>query len=291
MKIEKVSIIGVGLIGGSLGLSIKEKNPAWKIVGVGRHTHKLREAKYRGAIDIYTTDFKKGVYDADLVIFAVPVSIISPLLKRVIPYFKRGCIITDVASVKESIVGEIENMLSALVSGYLFFVGAHPMAGSEKSGVENAHVDLFKGATCIITPTGKTDKNALRIVKNIWSGLGSHILLMSPREHDFIIGLTSHLPHIIANCLVKTVGELEKRDKRIKRILAGSFRDMTRIASSNPQVWTDICMNNREAVVKGVEKFKEYIDEMIKDISRGKEKSVSKRFVDAKLTRQRLFNS
>ena len=287
-KIEKISIIGVGLIGGSLGLALKKANPKCEITGIGRHLPKLRKAKKIGAIDKYTIDFKKGVSDADLVILAVPVSLIFGLVKKLIPHFKNGCIIFDVGSVKKIIVEKVENMFSSLTEKSLFFVGVHPMAGSEKTGVENARKDLFYDAACIITPAAATDKNALQIVKNIWNDLGSRVLLMSPREHDFIVGFTSHLPHIIANCLVKEVGALEKKDKRIKKILAGSFRDMTRIADSDAQIWTDICINNQIAVVDSLKIFQIYINEMIKKISEGKRELISKEFMKAKKIREKL---
>ncbi|MCK4532399.1 prephenate dehydrogenase/arogenate dehydrogenase family protein [bacterium] len=291
VKIKKISIIGVGLIGGSLGLALKKMNRKSEITGIGRHLHKLKRAKKIGAIDKYTTDFKKGVKNAELVILAVPVSLIPRLVKKLIPHFKDGCIVFDVGSVKKSVVEKIEDMFSALTKKSLFFIGVHPMAGSEKTGVENARRDLFYNAACIITPTAGTDKNALGVVKNIWNALGSRLFLMSPREHDFIVGFTSHLPHIIANCLVKEVGALAGKDKRIKKILAGSFRDMTRIAGSDEKIWADICINNQIAIIESLKSFQVYIYEMTKKIAEGKKEAVLKEFVEAKKIKAKLVDN
>ncbi len=291
VKIKKISIIGVGLIGGSLGLALKKMDRKSEITGIGRHLNKLKRAKKIGALDKYTTDFKKGVKDADLVILAVPVSLIPLLVKKLIPHFKDGCIVFDVGSVKKIIVEKIENMFSALSKKSLFFIGVHPMAGSEKTGVENARRDLFDNAACIITPTAGTDKNALGVVKNIWNALGSRLFLMSPREHDFIVGFTSHLPHIIANCLVKEVGALAGKDKRIKKILAGSFRDMTRIADSDEEIWADICVSNQIAVVESLKKFQVYIYEMTKKIAEGKKQVILKEFTEAKKIKAKLVDN
>ena len=291
IKIKKISIIGVGLIGGSLGLALKKMNRKSEITGIGRHLNKLKRAKKLGAIDKYTTDFKKGVKDADLVILAVPVSLIPRLVKKLIPHFKDGCIVFDVGSVKKFVVEKIEKMFSSLNKKTLFFIGVHPMAGSEKTGVENARRDLFYNAACIITPTAGTDKNALGVVKNIWNVLGSRLFLMSPREHDFIVGFTSHLPHIIANCLVKEVGALAGKDRRIKKILAGSFRDMTRIADSDENIWADICINNQVAIIESLKSFQVYIYEMTKKIAEGKKEAVLKEFVEAKKIRAKLVDN
>lgn len=251
MKIEKVSIIGVGLIGGSLGLALKKKGLASKIVGIGRRETSLREALRVGAVDEITLDLKEGVSEADLVVLAVPVGSILKIGREIVPHLKQGAILTDVGSTKEEIV----RTLGILTKD---FVGAHPMAGSNESGVAKATASLFEKATCVITPTGKTSKKALNVVENLWKKVGARVVKMSPETHDFLVAITSHLPHLAASSLVS----LAAREKeKIAPLIATGFKDTTRIASSDPRLWSDIFLSNKEMVLSALKEYKEILSE------------------------------
>ncbi len=240
MRFKKVAIIGVGLIGGSLGMAIKSRRLAEVITGVTCHRSTLILAKKHNALDRSTLDSCKAVKDADLVIIATPIFRIVKIAKQIVPHLKSGCIVTDVGSVKGVIVREIEKM-ARIRRKEIYFVGGHPMAGSEKSGVSFAKSDLFKNTVCFLTSTPRTDQGALNKVKNLWGKIGAVTEIVSPQKHDRIVAYISHLPHLLAyNLLMVT-------PPQYYRYAAGSFLDMTRIVSSDPQLWQDVCrMNSRE---------------------------------------------
>lgn len=254
-EVNRVAIIGCGLIGGSMGLALKKRNLAEKVIGVGREMHRLSKAIELAAVDEITTDLKIGTKTADLVILATPVSAILEIAPRLVPYLKPGCIVSDVGSTKSEIV----HTLTPALGMDLHFVGSHPMAGSEVSGVEASRADLFEGATCVLTPIEGTNKAALSVVRSIWEAFGSRVIEMDPAEHDLIVGMTSHLPHIVASCLVDLASEEE--NKTLPLLVAGGFRDMTRIAASSPDLWRDICLTNREIIVDLLAKFKDRLDQ------------------------------
>lgn len=257
MKFKQVTIIGVGLIGGSLGLAIKKRRLASKIVGVTAHRHTLERAKKRRAIDIGTLDVKKSVLDSEMVILAVPVDKILTTLKKIKPYLKKGCIVIDVASVKGAIVGAAERVIGA--RGY--FVGTHPMAGSEKTGIDTADNSLFKDAPCILTKTKRTNFKALRVVSNFWKAVGAKIYILSPSEHDKRVSSISHAPHAIAAGLSLTV-----KPSSLK-VASTGFRDTTRIASGDPGLWAAILTDNSASASADIKRFckqMEIIGELIK---------------------------
>lgn len=238
-----VSIIGPGLIGGSIGLGLRRKGLARAVIGVGHRRVSLRKAVKLGAIDWATLDVKKGVRDADIVILCTSVGLIPEMAARAIPAMKSGAILTDVGSTKRRIVESIESITSDGIT----FVGGHPIAGSEHRGIEAARHDLFKGHTCILTPTNRTP--ALQKIKSLWRGLGSKVLIMSPDEHDQILASISHLPLLLAATLVNATST-----KKL-RYAGPGFRDVTRIASSNPMLWRDILQQNRREVLKALSSF------------------------------------
>ncbi|MFH2070963.1 MAG: prephenate dehydrogenase/arogenate dehydrogenase family protein [Elusimicrobiota bacterium] len=249
---KNVSIIGVGLIGGSLGKALKKRGAVWggriKITGVGRHPDKLRFAKRTGAIDGWTTDFAEGVRDADIVVLCVPVDRIVEIAKRILPHVKRSCVITDAGSVKGAIIRQVEKMPS--LSGV--FVGSHPIAGSEKTGVSFADAGLFNGATVVITPTRRVNGKSLKEIAGMWKAAGAKTLIMPAAMHDRYLALTSHLPHILSGALVNLVWNLYNKNKDAGRLLAGSFRDLTRVSDSDPALWSAICRLNAKEVFGAV---------------------------------------
>jgi prephenate dehydrogenase len=284
-KIETAAIIGVGLIGGSIGMALKKRTDI-KITGIGRHYHKLEKAFQLRAVDEITTDFCQGVKEADLVIIATPVEMISAMVKKLLPYFKEGAIITDAGSVKGPIVEEIEKM----ISGHrLFFVGGHPMAGSEQKGIETARPILFREAVCILTPTPDTSPSALKIVKDLWIKMGARVIKMSPLRHDEIVAVTSHLPHILAYSLVDVFDQTAKNDPNVSLMVAGSFKDMTRVASSDPLLWSGICLKNKDNVLAAIEKFARILKEIEKLIGKKKQSKLLKKLAYTKNVRDNVF--
>lgn len=242
---DKVAIIGVGLIGGSLGLAIKKKRLAREVIGVTRHRGSLKKARSLGVVDRGTLDPLEAAKDADLIMIATPISEIPRVVKKLIGSLKPGCIITDVGSAKSKVVGQVEKILPKGI----YFVGGHPMAGSEKRGVGQAKVDLFESSVCFLTRTRRTSPEALKVVKNFWRKVGAKVEVVSPDLHDRIVATISHLPHLVAFNLA-SVAPLSNL-----RYAAGGFRDTTRIASSDPVIWRDIYLANSKEVAKALDRF------------------------------------
>ena len=249
---KKVSIIGLGLIGGSLGMAIREKGLAEKVVGIPRRKETIEEAKGKGAIDEGTIELPVGVKDADLTFIATPISAIIPTLKTIAPYLKPGAIVTDVGSTKSLIVKEAQKFIPKGVS----FIGGHPMAGLEVTGMAAAKVDLFDGAAYFLTPTKKVAPKALEILKSFLENLKVRIFILPPEEHDKIVAGISHLPLVLAISLINTIADLKEKEEMLK-VAAGGFKDTTRIAAGSPIMGRDIFLTNKKAVLKMLKKFKE----------------------------------
>lgn len=289
-KIKTVSIIGVGLIGGSIGKTLKVKSEKLKVIGVGRNTKKLKLAKKLSAIDEYTTDFEEGVKDADLVVIATPVETIVSIVKKILPFLKPGAIITDVGSVKTPIVSAVEKIFSRFpfpVHRSPFFIGGHPLAGSEKSGIDYARSDLFREAVCFLTPTKKTSPETKEIVQKFWELLGAKVLILSPQLHDRLLARSSHLPHLLAAGLVNLIAQ--NKSKYSSQVLGPSFRDLTRIASSEPQIWTEISFSNRKEIVAAVSQFKNILSELENLLKKKKRKKLINFFQKAKNYRKKIL--
>jgi prephenate dehydrogenase len=284
VHLNKVTIIGVGLIGGSLAINLKEKGLAGRIVGVGRGLPNLETAKRLGVIDSFTRDVGEGVEGADLVVVAVPVQSIVPVIKAAVAHLEKGSIVTDAGSVKKAIVEEVEH----LVHNGGRFVGAHPIAGTEDSGVGAAFSKLFEGSKCILTPTENTDKEALEVVKRIWEEAGSQVICMDAERHDVVLAAISHLPHMIAYSLVNTISDIERYNEDILSYSAGGFKDFTRIASSSPEMWRDICALNRDSIVEMIEVFEKRLNELKWLIEEADTKGLERTFERAKKIRDSL---
>lgn len=243
-QIRNITILGVGLIGGSLGLALKAKGFRGEITGLGRRMQTLDIALERGAVDKATTDFHAGIHDADLVVVGTPVDLIPEMVQRIAETRisdLRPLLITDVGSIKGQVVEEIE---SCLTVPDLHFVGSHPMAGSEKTSIAAARADLFDGAKCIVTPTNNIHPQALKLVTDLWQSVDTRVYHLSPAEHDLLIAGASHLPHLIASILTNTVGEIGSDTAKVLDFAATGFRDTTRIAAGSPQIWRAIFMQN-----------------------------------------------
>ena len=284
MSFNKVVIVGVGLIGGSLGLILKQKKLSGKVVGVGRRIENLELAVKLGAIDHYESQALDAVTDADLVILATPVDTYTAHLKEWGGCLPARAIVSDVGSVKGHLVEEAEQLLPPHVR----FVGAHPIAGKEKSGVAYATHDLFQGARCLITPTKQTDPEALEKVCQLWQSVGSVVSQIDPLDHDFILGAVSHLPHVAAFALMQALTELEGQLNNSSKLLeysGGGLRDTTRVAASSPEMWRDICLENRDAILQALAKYQSNLDGLKRMIADSKSNELFEAFAHAKSVR------
>ncbi len=255
---KRMTVIGVGLIGGSLARILRERGAVGEIIGVGRSENNLRRAVELGVIDSFSTDPCEGVKGADLVFLATPVCSIGSLLARISRSLSTGCIVTDGGSVKEAIVAECEPLMPAGTH----FVGGHPIAGTEKSGVDASFSTLFQKKRCIVTPTPLTDSRALDTVVRMWEIAGSEVITMDAAKHDRIVAAISHLPHMVAYSLVNAVEGYDRLDESILSYSAGGFRDFTRIASSDPVMWRDIALMNRDALLEMIDLFSGYFSHL-----------------------------
>lgn len=287
MKLEQVhniTIYGVGLIGGSLGLALKRYGFNGNITGLGRRMSTLKTALERNAVDRVTLEPGDSVAHADIVVIAAPVDVIADSVRKLSPYLSEDGIFTDVGSIKKSVVTKAEKSLPES----LYFVGAHPMAGSEKSGVKAAHADLFEGAKCILTPTESTNQAAFQVVKKLWETVGANVRTMSPEEHDYLIAAASHLPHVIACVLTQTVANLETHQNRALDFTATGFRDSTRIAAGSPNVWESILSDNSQSLVKMIDEFIDILNVFKQSLNDFDKERLRELLIDAKMTRDSI---
>lgn len=283
-SLNKISIVGVGLIGGSLGLALKEKKPNFKIVGIDKQEI-IEKAIARGAIDEGTVNLEEGIEEADIVIIATPVKTILDLLPKINPFLKRGCLVTDTGSTK----GQVVERANEALSKDIFFIGGHPMAGSEKCGIESANPHLFQDRTYILTPTKKSNLIVIEKIFSLIKMIDANRLILDPLEHDRIVGAVSHLPQIIAVSLINTIGELALRgnNNNYFKAIGEGFKDMTRIASSPYKIWEDICETNQENILKMIQEFRNYL-EVIEDKLKNNPSSLKKEFQKASKLRETL---
>lgn len=242
---NKLVIFGVGLIGGSLALALQRAHQVQHIVGVGRTGDGLQTALNMGVINAIETDPALAMADADMVVVAAPVAQTAGIFSTIAPHLSHKTIITDVGSTKGDVIASAQNLLGDRISR---FVPGHPIAGAEKSGVAAAHANLFDGKNVVLTPTDRTDSQALERVRTLWSAIGAHVRQMSADQHDRIFAAISHLPHLLAFALVN---DLASRDNaaQLFEFAASGFRDFTRIAGSSPEMWRDISLANRDALL------------------------------------------
>lgn len=264
-RVDKMTVIGVGLIGGSLALALKEAGFVGEVVGCGRGKPNLEKALEMGIIDRYERDPQKAVEGADLIFLATPVRTLSRVVAEISPALKPGAIMTDGGSVK----GEVLQAISPLVPETAHFVAGHPIAGTENSGAEAAFSSLYHGKRCILTPDAQTNPQALETVVAMWQAAGSEVVCMSTEKHDRVLAAISHLPHMVAYSLVNAVGSYDHYEENILEYSAGGFRDFTRIASSDPNMWRDIALTNRKALLEMMEQFETFFAELKEDVRNG----------------------
>jgi prephenate dehydrogenase len=265
--VKRMAVIGVGLIGGSLARVLRKRGAVSEVVGIGRGEANLKRGVELGVLDSYSLDPKEGVRGADLVFVATPVCSIPAVVAEIAPFLSPGCIVTDGGSVKEYVVAACEPLMPAGT----FFVGGHPIAGTEHSGVEASFATLYQGKRCIVTPTEKTDPGALEKVVELWEIAGSTVPLMDPAQHDRMVAAISHLPHMVAYSLVNAVAGYDRFGGELLSFSAGGFRDFTRIASSDPVMWRDIALTNREAILETMDFFSGYLGKLRALVAAGDE--------------------
>ncbi|MBN1794824.1 MAG: (d)CMP kinase [Candidatus Omnitrophica bacterium] len=274
MLFQKVAIIGVGLIGGSMGLAMKERKLAGEIVGVTSRKSTLEAACALGVVDYGVDDPRQAARDADLIVFATPVGRIVPICKEVLDRIKPGCLITDVGSTKAALVGQLD----ALIPRGRWYVGSHPIAGSEKKGAGYADRGLFENRLCVLTRTRKTAPAALRKMQRLWHALGSETVVLSPVEHDRILAWISHLPHLLA------CGLITLNHSRLP-YAAGGFYDMTRIASGDPVIWKDIFFSNAKEMRSCIQHITRWLGMMSNIMIKGDEKAMVRELTKAQKSR------
>lgn len=279
MQFEQVTIVGVGLIGGSVGLAAKARGAARRVVGVGRDAKKLARAVERGAIDQFTTDLAEGVRLADLVVVCTPVDRTAPTIADALPHAKAGAVFTDAGSTK----GGLYEAVRAAAQGPFAFVPAHPLAGAEKNGVEHARGDLFDNRVTVLTPhTAEGDPGAVERVEAFWKSLGSRVVRMGADEHDRVLAFTSHLPHAVASAVAGVT------HKEWLALSAGGFRDVTRIAAGDPGLWAAIFEANRDAVLAALAAFADRLTEFRTLLESGDRAGLERWLTEGKQVRDAL---
>ncbi|MEI8289447.1 MAG: prephenate dehydrogenase/arogenate dehydrogenase family protein [Verrucomicrobiota bacterium] len=278
---RKISIIGVGLLGGSIGLAVKRRKLAREVAGFVRRAQSLKDCERAAAVDFATTDLLAAVSGADLVILCTPLAQMRALTEQFLPALKRGAVVTDVGSVKADVVRELDALLNK--SG-AHFVGSHPMAGGEKMGVHAAQAGLFVDAVCVVTPAKKSNAAAVGKVESFWKSLGGRTLRLDPAQHDLLVSRSSHLPHIAAAALANLVLN-PARPKAQAALCATGFRDTTRIASGSPEMWRDIALANRKNVARSVEAFVGELKKFQTALHRNNVKAIERFFANAKARR------
>lgn len=241
--LQKLTILGPGLLGGSIGLAARQRQLAGKVAVWARRPEAADQAYQLGAADEASADLRRSVAGADMVVLATPIGTMRALAEQLRPLLAPNCIVTDVGSVKYPVVAELSHVLPR-------FVGSHPMAGSDQAGIEAARRDLFDNAVCILTPNADTDKAAQQTVYDFWKALGCQVRTLSPQEHDEIIARVSHLPHVVAAAVVNVVCS---DGAHPLNFVGPGFKDFSRIAGGPAEMWTEICLENRQEIGRGLE--------------------------------------
>ena len=282
--IRRLCIVGVGLIGGSLARSLRQTGGVEEVVGTSRRTENLQRAVALGVIDHYDTDPARAVEGADMVMVAVPLGSMATVFRAMAPGLSPDAIVTDAGSAKGSV---IEAARSALGDALANLVPGHPIAGTEQSGVEASFPELFQGRRVILTPVAETRREATDRVRAMWERTGAEVVEMDAAHHDEVLAATSHLPHLLAYSLVDALARMEDRVE-IFRYAAGGFRDFTRIASSDPTMWHDICLANRQAILDVLARFQDDLDKLTVAIRDGDGAYIHEVFTRAKDARDRF---
>ena len=285
---KKVCIIGCGLIGSSIARAIKKNNLSNKIVSSNRSDTTNKKVIKLNIVNDSSSDTKEMVKESDLIIIATPLSSYKGLIFKIKNSLKNGAILTDVGSVKEKAISLIEKNIPKNVS----WISSHPIAGTEESGPEAGFSELFKDRWCIITPSNQAKKRDIKLLRNFWKKIGSRVDIMDAKQHDYILSITSHIPHLIAYNIVNMTLDINKKKKQeIVKYSAGGLRDFTRIAASNPIMWRDIFIQNRKNASMMIDKFIENLRDLKKAIKNKNEKKLEKIFTKTKKIRKEIVKA
>ena len=282
--INRLTIIGVGLIGGSLARALKKANAVAQVTGYGRNVQQLQKAMELGVIDHLETDMGAAVRDADVIVVAVPVGKTLEVLRNIKPHLNPKTIITDVGSSKGAVVQAAREVFGDALGN---FVPGHPIAGTEKSGVEASFAELFENRRVLLTPLENTDQQAVQTIRQMWESSGAFVEETSVKHHDDVLAATSHLPHMLAFALVDALATMDDKIE-IFRYAAGGFRDFTRIASSDPQMWHDICVTNDKSIVAMLDLFMSDLERLRDAIKAGDSDYLLQVFTRAKKARDQF---
>lgn len=281
MEFQRAAILGVGLIGASLAAALKGKSLSSHVAGYGRSEENLGRAREKGIIDSYELDAARACEGADLVVFATPVETFVPLAEKVKGVLRKGTLVIDVGSVKGGLVYEMEKLMPDGVK----FVGCHPIAGSERSGVDASNAELFEGALCIVTKTADTDESTGERVAFLWESIGCRVEYLSPEKHDRIYGLVSHFPHLAIYAMVNAAGEA---NHDCLKFAGPGFMDTTRIALSPSALWRSICLMNRKNLIDYIELFRNHLDTLSLYLREEDAEALHESFERARSLRERI---
>ncbi|MBP85340.1 MAG: prephenate dehydrogenase [Planctomycetaceae bacterium] len=279
---ESVTIIGVGLIGASIGLALRERRLAKNVVGVGRRASSLRKAKACGAVTATTTNLERGVSDAELIVVCTPVELIVQRAVEAAALAGPGTLITDAGSTKAEIVRTLDRSLQG--NQDVDFVGSHPMAGSEKTGPTHARADLFEGRVSVVTPTTRTSNSARDAIEEFWRSLGANVVRLSPRQHDRTVAMISHLPHVISSAVAASTPDADLP------LASTGWLDTTRIAAGDPELWRQILSDNRADVLKSLGKFEKVLASFRRALERDDQRKLIQLLEAGKQRREALGN-
>jgi len=286
VRIKRLAIIGVGLIGGSLALALKKAGVVDEVVGCGRQLANLEKAKKRHIIDNYTQNIKEAVTGADMIFIAVPLGAIKGVFQEIKGHLSEQTIITDGGSAKQQVIADCLDVFGELPP---YFIAGHPIAGTENSGASAALDNLYEKRRVILTPHKKTAPEALEKVQKMWQICGAEVINMEAKHHDEVLAATSHLPHLLAFGLVDSLASMKENDE-IFQYAAGGFRDFTRIASSNPEMWRDICLANKSSVSLVLKNFIAEMNLLLTLVEKGQHDELEKIFKRAKTARDRYID-
>jgi len=285
---ERIALIGIGLIGSSISHASRRAGLARSLVGSARTPATVETALKLGLIDKGYSSAVEAATGADLVILCTPVGLCGPIAKEIAPALTPGAILTDVGSVRAAIVRDV----APHVPEGVHFVAGHPIAGTEQSGPESGFAELFDGRWCILTPEAHTNEAATSKLRAFWEGLGSKVEIMTPEHHDLVLAITSHVPHLIAYNIVNTAAHLERvTDSEVIKFSAGGFRDFTRIAASDPTMWRDVFLNNKEAVLDMLGRFTEDLTALQRAIRFGEGDTLHRLFSEARAVRRNIIQA
>jgi cyclohexadieny/prephenate dehydrogenase len=285
---KKICIIGCGLIGSSLARAVKKNNLAKKIVSSNRSNAVNKKVVELNIVNESSSDTKKMVDDSDLIVIATPLSSYKDVILKIKDSIKKGAILTDVGSVKESIINVVEKNIPENIS----WIPSHPIAGTEESGPEAGLSELFKNRWCILTPSKQAKEKDINLLQTFWEKVGSKVDIMESKQHDYILSITSHIPHLIAYNIVKTTLSIQDEKKStIVKYSAGGLRDFTRIAASNPIMWRDVFIQNKKNTLKMIDKFVENLEDLKKAIENEDGKKLKEIFTKTKQIRKDIVEA